>query len=262
MLQAETVRELEAPDADQGVVVDREHFYAIDNHVIARHRLSDGKQEQRWDGGAQGPIQHINSCARDGRLLVCANSNYPALPMGSSVEWFDPVSLRHVASHSLGLRDEGSLVWTERLGRGWIAGFAHYDRADGKGGTGFKDSRYGNVVVFDEAWRRVGGWLIPASVQARLAPHSASGGALGPDGLLYLSGHDRPEIYAMAKPRSGPYLVHLATVSVESEGQAFAFVPGGARRIMVVDRRGKRVREIALPPVPLPGHAGTFLSHR
>ena len=136
ILSATTLQTLPAPDADQGVAVDADHYYAIDNHVIAKHRRKDGEQVDRWDGGQDGPMQHINSCTIADQLLVCANSNYSALPMGSSVEWFDTTSLRHVASHSLGLRDEGSLVWALPRQSGWIAGFAHYDRADGRTAPG------------------------------------------------------------------------------------------------------------------------------
>jgi hypothetical protein len=258
VMEAAVVARFAAPDADQGVVVDARYFYAIDNHVIARHRRSDGAQEARWDGGGDGDIRHINSCARDGHLLLCANSNYPELPMGSSLEWFDPATMRHVRSLSLGLRDEGSLVWAQPLKSGWIAGFAHYDRADGRGGTGYKDSRYGNVVLFDREWRRIGGWLLPPSVQSRMQPHSASGGAMGPDGLLYLAGHDRGEIYAMGRPVAGPYLVHLATLAVASRGQAFAFVPGTARDVMVIDRKERSVTQMSLPAVTLTPRSRRF----
>lgn len=258
ILSATTLQTLPAPDADQGVAVDADHYYAIDNHVIAKHRRKDGEQVDRWDGGQDGPMQHINSCTIADQLLVCANSNYSALPMGSSVEWFDTTSLRHVASHSLGLRDEGSLVWALPRQSGWIAGFAHYDRADGRGGTGFKNSSYGNVVTFDSEWRRTGGWLLPPTIQERMAPHSASGGDIGPDGLLYLSGHDRGEIYVAARPIAGPYLIHVATIMVETNGQAFAFVPGSDRQIMTVDRRAGLVRLIALPQVALPQGGTAF----
>ena len=152
--------------------------------------------------------------------------------------------------------DEGSLTWFGRLGAGWIAGFAHYD---GNGGSGFKDHRYASVVRFDDQWRRNGGWLMPESVLQRMAPHAASGGAIGPDGLLYLLGHDRPEMYVVAKPNMGPSLIHLATISLEAEGQAFCWAAGDTREIYSIDRRRKRVRRIALPNIgTLPEDARRF----
>jgi len=143
---------------------------------------------------------------------VCANSNDSLTPMGSSIEIFDAGSLRHADSHSLGMLDEGSLT-------------------------------------FDAAWRRTGGWLIPATVLERMAPHAASGGAIGPDGRLHLLGHDRPEMYVVARPPMGPTLVHVATIDLEAEGQAFSWARDGSRTVFTIDRRKGLVRTIELPAV-------------
>lgn len=255
-LQAKTLAAYDAPEADQGVAADTTHFYAIDNTVIAKYAMASGDLVARWIGPAKGLIRHLNSCFAEDGTLWCANSNYSLTPMGSSVERFDTADLRHVASHSLGLMDEGSLTWFGRFGAGWIAGFAHYD---GNGGSGFKDHRYASVARFDGQWRRNGGWLMPDSVLQRMAPHAASGGAIGPDGLLYLLGHDRPEMYVLAQPSMGPTLIHVATISLEAEGQAFCWAPGDTRDIYGIDRRHKRVRRIELPDIgTLPEDARPF----
>lgn len=255
-LQATSLQAYEAPEADQGVAADATHFYAIDNTVIAKYSIASGERVARWVGPAKGLIRHLNSCFAESGTLWCANSNYSLTPMGSSVERFDTGNMRHSGSHSLGLMDEGSLTWFGRFGAGWIAGFAHYD---GNGGSGFKDHRYASVVRFDDQWRRNGGWLMPDSVLQRMAPHAASGGAIGPDGLLYLLGHDRPEMYVVAEPRMGPTLIHVATISLEAEGQAFCWAPGDTREIYSIDRRRKRVRRIALPDIAtLPEDATRF----
>ena len=245
-LEATTLRVYEAPDADQGVAVDGEHFYAVDNHVIAKHDRETGELRERWDGGKDGWIQHLNSCIANERKLECANSNYPETPIASSVEIFDTETLEHAGSHSLGLTDEGSLTWTDRIDGGRIAGFAHYDQ---RGGEPYKSSVYGAVATYDEAWRRVGGYAFPPEVSERMAPHAASGGAVGPDGLLYALGHDRPEMYVLGKPKMGPYLVHLATIALDAEGQAFSFEPGDEPIVWVIDRRLGLVRRVQLPAV-------------
>lgn len=256
-LQAETLRSYEAPEADQGVAADARHFYAIDNSVIARYEIASGKLQGRWVGPAHGLIRHLNSCFAEDGQLWCANSNYALLPMGSSIERFDTQTMAHVGSHSLGLMDAGSLTWFSRLGPGWIAGFAHYD---GNGGVGFKDHRYSSVLRFDDQWRRTGGWLFPDSAIERMAPHAASGGVLGPDGLLYVMGHDRPEMYVLAAPRMGPTLIHLATIALEAEGQAFCWAADGSREVFTVDRRHGRVRRIRLPAIgPLDVDARRFV---
>ncbi|MBX3726296.1 MAG: hypothetical protein KF823_10290 [Xanthomonadales bacterium] len=238
----------DAPEADQGVAVDEAAFYAIDNTLIARYSRADGSRTALWDGSA-GPLIHINSCQALAGKLWCAHSNYPGKPMTSSVEVFDSVTLTPVGSHSLGYRTEGSLVWLAPVREGWLAGFAHYD---GKGGEPGHSQRYSGVVQFDSQWRRSGGWVFPDAVLQRMAPHAASGGAIGPDGWLYTMGHDRGELYVLGKPRQGSTLVHLATIEIPAEGQAFSWLPD-ARAILVVLRHQQpvnQVRRIDIPALP------------
>ncbi len=171
-LSARTIRVYEARDADQGVAADTRFFYPVDNTVVAKHEIATGGLVGRWEGPRDGFVRHLNSCLADAGRLWCANSNYPLTPMGSSIEVFDAAALQHVDSHSLGMLDEGSLTWFDRLRGGWIAGFAHYD---GDGGVQFKDHAFSSVVTFDAEWRRTGGWLLPSGVLDRMAPHAASG---------------------------------------------------------------------------------------
>lgn len=243
---ATLVRAYPAPEAGQGAAVDARHIYAIVNSAIGQYDKTSGALVRRWAQARDALIRHINSCFAEGQRLWCANSNFPEIPMASSIEVFDTATLSHVESRSLGLQDEGSLVWFDRLGAGWIAGFAHYDE---RGGLPFKGSAYASVVTYDAEWRRTGGWMLPASVQERMAPHAASGGAIGPDGLLYVMGHSRPEIYVLAKPRQGPVLLHLATFDIAAEGQAFAWDKTAPRRIAAISRPGREVRVFDLPPV-------------
>jgi hypothetical protein len=245
-LTARTLRAYEAPEAVQGVAADRHHFYAINNTILAKYRIDSGQRVDRWAGPTGGLIRHLNSCRADRARLWCANSNYPETPMGSSVEIFETAPLAHVDSHSLGLTEEGSLTWFDRDRDGWIAGFAHYDE---RGGVPYKGSAFSSVVTFDAAWRRTGGWLLPASVIERMAPFAASGGAIGPDGWLYLLGHDRPEMYVVGRPSMGPTAIHLATIDLEAEGQAFTWAQDGSRSVFTIDRRRGLVRRIELPEI-------------
>jgi hypothetical protein len=245
-LAAKTLRVLPAPEASQGAAADARHVYAIGNSVIAKYELESGRRVGEWSGPRNGPIRHLNSCLADRARIWCANSNYSQTPMGSSIEVFDAATLAHVDSHSLGMMDEGSLTWFDRYRDGWIAGFAHYD---GTGGVPFKNHRFSSVVWFDAQWRRSGGWLFPATAIERMAPYAASGGAIGPDGWLYLLGHDRPEMYVVARPAMGPTLIHLATIDLEAEGQAFSWAQDGSRTVFTIDRRKGLVRQIEIPPV-------------
>jgi hypothetical protein len=255
-LTARTLRVYDVPEAGQGVAADLSHFYAVDNSKLAKYEIASGRFVTTW-AAPNGLIRHLNSCLADGARLWCANSNFPETPMGSSVEIFDTGTLNHAESVSLGMRDEGSLTWVDRYRAGWIAGFAHYD---GRGGIGFKDHTYSSVVAFDAEWRRTGGWLLPAGVLERMAPYAASGGAIGPDGWLYLLGHDRPEMYVVAQPSMGPTMIHLATIALEAEGQAFSWAQDRSRTVFTIDRRKRLVRRIEIPGIvpPEPGLALTF----
>jgi hypothetical protein len=249
-LTARTVRSYDAPEATQGVAASRRFFYAIDNTMLAKYDIASGRFIDRWAGPRRGLVRHMNSCLVDAKRVWCANSNYSLTPMGSSVEVFDADTLAHVDTHSLGMTDEGSLTWFDRYKGGWIAGFAHYDES---GSVGFKNHRFSSVVTYDAEWRRTGGWLFPASALERMAPHAASGGAIGPDGYLYLLGHDRPEMYVVARPSMGPTLIHLATIDLDAEGQAFAWAQDGSRTIFAIDRKNRRVLNIEIPPVHAAG---------
>ncbi|WP_323799819.1 hypothetical protein [Parasphingorhabdus sp.] len=246
MLKAKTLTVYDAAEADQGAAADERHFYAIDNSAIGKYLLADGSAVAQWSDLPSPGIEHLNSCYVEAAQLWCANSNYPAAPMGSSIEVFDTKTMEHHATHSLGMMEEGSLTWFAATEGGFLASFAHYDQR----GVPYKDHRYSSVVIFDKQWRRTGGWLFPKVITDLMAPYAASGGAIGPDGRLYVSGHDRPEIYVLEAPISGPYLTHVATISLEIEGQAFAFGPANSQIIYAVDRKLGLVKAIELPKIP------------
>ena len=244
MLQAVPVHAFPAIEAGQGAAADSTHFYAIVNFVIGQYDRSNGRLTARWKGKYGGPIGHLNSCFTGDGKLYCANSNHPNLPMASSIEIFDTTTMTHHASKSLGVMDEGSLVWFDRFRGGWIAGFAHYDDETG---LPFKDHTYASIVTFDDRWRRTGGYMLPASILEKMAPQAASGGAVGDDGRLYVMGHDLPEMYVLEFPEMGPVLRHRATISVPAEGQAFAFDPADPRLVWAISRPAREVRAFRIP---------------
>lgn len=91
-----------------------------------------------------------------------------------------------------------------------------------------------------------------------MAPQAASGGALGPDGLLYIMGHERPEMYVLARPPMGPYLLHIATIAIDVEGQAFDFDESQPGHVCAISRPSREVRCFKMPKVQLPEGAETF----
>ncbi|MBA3878965.1 MAG: hypothetical protein C0500_04540 [Sphingobium sp.] len=259
-LEAVLERIYGAPEARQGVAVDATHFYALVNTAIGKYERDSGRLVARWAGPRGGLIRHLNSCTVVAAQLVCAHSNHPEVPHGSSVEIFDTATLAHTGSVSLGNRDEGSLTIVEPIADGWLLGFAHYSDETG---VPFKGHDYSQLISTDAEWRRREGWLIPPAIRKRMAPQAASGGAIGNDGLLYLFGHTLPEMYVLARPKTGAELIHLATIKVAVEGQAFAFDPTDARRIFAIDRPSGTVRVFKLPVIGgLPDDARLFERRR
>ena len=247
-LSAKEIGRWPAPEALQGVAVDADHFYAVVNYAIGKYKKADGARVAGWRGPQDGAHEHLNSCYAEAGQLVCAHSNFPDLPMASSIEYFDTESLAPSGSRALGFK-LGSLTWAEKRGDEWWAGFANYD---GKGGEPNRPHTYAAVGRYDAEWRLLEQWLLPETVLARMAPHSASGGAFGPDGLLYLMGHDRKELYAVELPQAGVRLVHRATIEINAEGQAFAWDRSrpDARILYAISRPNREVRAFEIPPLP------------
>jgi hypothetical protein len=237
----EVIRRFAAEEARQGVAVDAGHFYAVDNRRIGKYDKRSGERRATWSERGNGPILHLNSGVVIDGKLYCAHSNYPAVPMASSVEIFDTHTLQHVGSHSFGIY-EGSATWIDRRGDSWWVAFAHYE---GKGGVAGKDPAWTSLLRFDAEWRRLEGFVFPPQVIERFAGRSNSGGAWGPDDLLYATGHDAAELYVLRPPKGGSVLELLAILPIEAAGQGIAWDPAEAsvlysivksRREVVVSR--------------------------
>lgn len=240
-------RRVAAPEAGQGVAADREFIYAINNHTIAKYRKEGGGRLAVWEGGEGGAILHLNAGVVFERRLYCAHSNYPAVPMLSSVEIFDTATLQHVSTHSFG-RSDGSLTWLDRRNDRWIACFVHYGK---KGGEPGRDPGWTQLVEFDDQWRRTGGWGFPAAFVAHLGTrgYSISGGAMGPGGHLYTTGHDNPELYVLDFPSAGSVMTWTATIPITAEGQAFGWDPQVPGVLYTV---GRRTREVIVGLMKMP----------
>ena len=79
---------------------------------------------------------------------------------------------------------------------------------------------------------------------------SVSGGGFGPDGRLYLSGHDLPELYAVKIPvDGGGVLEHVETIKMDAEGQAIDWDESAPGMLYGITRRS---REILAMKVPVP----------
>jgi len=224
------IAEFNIPEANQGIGVDDRYFYAVDNRVIAKYDKATGELVNKFVGPADGQIIHLDSAmVKDGKLY-CAHSNYPAWPMTSSVEIFDTFTMEHIGTHSFGI-NYGSLTWFDYYNGYWWATFANYDNLNGPDlytPNGPNKTLYGNklttqMVKFDDQFRYLESWTLPKSILDKFEVMSNSGGSWGPDGFLYLSGHDPAEIYKMSLPKAGSILVLEDILPMGIRGQGIAW---------------------------------------
>ncbi|QDK78327.1 hypothetical protein EXU85_06820 [Spirosoma sp. KCTC 42546] len=215
--KATEIRRFQLAQVQQGVAVDQTHFYVINNHSLTKHTKIDGKQVAAWSDTTR-LLKHMNSGVVIGQKLYCTHSNYPDVPMASSIEIFDTRTLRHIGSHSFGLFP-GSMTWADFHEGYWWVAFANYSNKSMAEG---RDNRWTTLVKFSENWQQLESWAFPANVLQAFAPYSTSGGTWGTDGLIYCTGHDKPELYALKLPERGHTLQYVKTIPTVSEGQAFA----------------------------------------
>ncbi|PAW89158.1 MAG: hypothetical protein B9S26_08700 [Opitutia bacterium Tous-C4FEB] len=245
-LVAEEVRRWKPRGANQGVAVDGKHFYGIGNYVVGKYDKVTGERVAEWVGLRGGATVHLNGGLIQDGQLVLAHSNFPQLPMASSLEYFDPASVRPVKSVSLGIR-HGSLTWAEKKDGFWWACFAHYNDQGTAPGT---DNRSTMVGKFDENWQLLESWLFPPQVVASWGKSSCSGGSWGDDGLLYTTGHDASELYVLRLPKMGVTLEYVTMIKVPFEGQSWAWDRTDRRVIYGIIRRTGEVVVAKIPELP------------
>lgn len=214
---AKEVKKFKIEMAQQGVAVDRDHFYVINNSSITKHLKEDGREVAHWDGKAEG-IKHLNSGTVIRGKLYCANSNFPSHPMAGSIEIFDPKTIKHIGTHSFGIGN-GSVTWIDEHDGFWWIGFAHYS---GKNAAEGKDTRWTTLVKYTKDWVQVEAWIYPENIIEKFMPMSNSGGSWGSNGHLYCTGHDKEELYVMKLPKSGYTLEHVKTIPATIHGQGIA----------------------------------------
>lgn len=218
----EQIGEFKVPEANQAVGVDDKYFYAIDNQTIGKYDKKTGKLVQKWKGPKDGPILHLDSAKlMDGRIY-CAHSNYPQWPMTSSLEIFDAETLEPIGSHSFGIQ-YGSLTWVDWKDGHWWMTFANYDKPFGPDKSKYGDKLNTQMVKMTKDFVPVGGWTLPKTLLDKFEDMSNSGGEWGPDGYLYLTGHDPAELYRMKLPAHGSVLEVVDIIPMNIRGQGIAW---------------------------------------
>lgn len=208
------LRRFPAPQANQGVAVDVDFVYAITNRAIGKYDKQSGNAVTAWTAPANSTLKHLNSGVVVDGKLYCAHSNWPAVPLKNSVEIFDVATLQPAGNHAFAAQ-AGALTWVDRFRDHWWVGFAHYGEAESVART--------TAYELDDDWQVLGSWTFPRAVVERFLPYSNSGASFGPDGLLYATGHDRGEVYALRVPLAGKVLELVDTVAVNIAGQGIAW---------------------------------------
>ena len=209
----------------QAVAVDSSAFYALNNFAITKHDKKTGEALITWDGISDetGPLIHLDSGIVHQGKLYAAHSNYPNWPMHSSIEIWDTNSLTHIESHSFGVY-LGSMTWLDRYDGFWWAGFGNYDKVQDGQSQAYGGTQNTWIVKMDDSFNTIDQWRLPNELHPRLSPMTNSGGSWSEEGLLYLTGHDYPEIYIVDVPANGETVDWLATVEVAGlNGQGIAW---------------------------------------
>jgi hypothetical protein len=218
----EQVGEFPIAEANQGVGVDGTHFYAVDNQSIGKYEKKTGKLVKKWQGDRKGPILHLDSALIMDGKLYCAHSNYPEWPMTSSLEIFDAGTMEHVGTHSFGIQ-WGSLTWVDWHEGHWWMTFANYDRLLGPNKTPYGHKANTVTVKFTRDFRPVESWTLPRAILDKFEDMGNSGGSWGPDGFLYLTGHDPAELYRMRLPKAAAVLELVDVIPMNIRGQGIAW---------------------------------------
>ena len=228
----EPVRTWKAAEANQGVAVDAEHFYAIDDRALGKYEKATGRKVGEWRAPAGSPVKHLNSGVVVGGQLLVAHSNFPAKPDESSLEYFDVETLRP-AGRKIFEQPPGSLTWLVPAGDGWLASFAHYRLNS--------DPGLSRLVRYDSRWNILATWTFPPELLARFGAFSCSGGGYALDGRIWVSGHDARELYVLELPPSGGQASWVGTVGFVSRGQAFAWDPSRPQELYSIQRKTREV---------------------
>lgn len=211
------LKRYKAPQAKQGVVANRKYFIVFSNDSVVKYDKKTGKEVSSF---YSNKLIHLNSGILRGNKLYCAHSNYPAIPMWSSIEIWDHKKMKHVGTHSFGI-ESGSCTWMDIYKGHYYVMFAHY-ATPGKMEPG-KDVNWSQLVKYDKQWRRVEAWVLPPALIKKIEPFSLSGGVITKEGKILCSPHHYSELYLLEFPAQGAELILTHTIPSPIQGQAIAW---------------------------------------
>ena len=97
------------------------------------------------------------------------------------------------------------------------------------------------MIQFNSDWQPRQSWVYPDEVVSKLGQYSISGGVFTPDGKLFCTGHDNPEIYVLRFPEGGSSLVLEDTFPIPMKGQGIALDPSDPALLYGIDRPKREI---------------------
>ncbi len=251
---AQILQRFPSVDAYQAVAVDADYFYTISNRQISQHLKRNGELVTRWDevDKLESPLVHLDSGVVVEGELIAAHSNFPRWPMSSSIEIWESATLQYRRRHEFGVF-LGSMTWLDRYDDVWWGAFGNYDIMQIGMIKPYGETRNTVVVKFDTQFNVEQQWRLPDEIIELITPMSNSGGSWGDDGYLYITGHDRPEIYVMKAPLESEVLSWIATVQVPGlNGQGIAWDRSSeSNDLWAILRTSRQALKIRMPEIKL-----------
>ncbi len=201
LLELQEINRYSVDHADQGVAVDYQYVYPISNQQVSKYDKLTGKKIDQWIGN----VEHLNGgIIKNNKLFLTENTS-------NQIIILDPNTMKTFGKINISIN--GSLNWIDYYQNTWWGINAHYR----------KNLDQTRLINFDQNWKSVQEWKLPNTVLERLKPFSISGGAFGPQGYLYLTGHDKKEIYVLGVPTEGNELQLIKILETTFPGQGISW---------------------------------------
>jgi hypothetical protein len=99
-------------------------------------------------------------------------------------------------------------------------------------------------------WSVARSWIYPDALWQSFSPMSNSGGSFGPDGWLYITGHDATEVYVIKLPDAGSVAIWVATIwtpDIAGQGIAWDRSDGAGGSLYGISRESAEIVEMRVP---------------
>jgi hypothetical protein len=210
-------------DANQGIAVDKNYYYAISNTKITKHNKTTNELVATWNADknskAFAHFKHMNSGTVIDEKLFVAHSRYNIDPNDNTIEIFNVRNKLLEYEKTIPMPPKhGSLTWIDKHPDGsWWMCFAVYGE-DINMNTKLVKYQYKN-----EKFVELKSWYFPSEVIKNWGNMSCSGGSWGAEGYLYTSGHDHEKAFVLKIDKGGKLKYLRTENNVGFYGQAIAW---------------------------------------